>query len=92
MKADSYGELYLWNRGIDRLVRVLQRTEAHSLCWKEKRKAYETRLEEIRAGLNADFAEAKATEERNDETRLRMQRTAWEARNANSQQNKRSQT
>jgi len=92
MKADSYGELYLWNRGIDRLVRVLQRTEAYSLFGKEKRKAYETRLEEIRAGLNADFAAAKGVEERNDETRLRMQRTAWEARNADAQQNKHNQS
>ncbi len=80
MKEQIYGEVFLWNRGIDRLRRVLQRLETASIWGKKGMKAYETRLEKIRAKLNADFTEAMATRERSDENRLRMQRTAWEAR------------
>jgi hypothetical protein len=43
-------------------------------------KAYEIWLEEIRAGLNADFAEAMVTRERADQWRLKRQRTGWENR------------
>lgn len=82
MKADAYGEIFLFNRDIDRLLRVLQRLENVSIRAKHEMKAYEVRLEEIRAGLNADFAEAIATRERADEIRLRRQRTAWEGKRA----------
>jgi predicted RNase H-like nuclease (RuvC/YqgF family) len=80
MKGDAYGEIFLFNRDIDRLQRVLQRLESALIRPKQELKAYEVRLEEIRAGLNADFAEAMATRERDDEIRLRRQRTAWEAK------------
>ena len=78
MKVDAYAEVYLWNRNFDGLIHVLQRLEPLSIRPKQGMKAYEVRLEEIRAGLNADFAEAMATRERNDESRLSRQRTAWE--------------
>jgi hypothetical protein len=78
MKADAYAEIFLWNQNVDRLVRVLQRLESFSVRPKQAQKAYEVRLEEIRAGLNADFTQAMAIRERADETRLRLQRTAWE--------------
>jgi hypothetical protein len=78
MKMDAYAEIYLWNRNVDRLIRVLQRMETFSIRPKQEMKAYEVRLEEIRAALNADFAQAMATQERADESRLRRQRTAWE--------------
>ncbi len=80
MKMDAYAEMFLWNRNIDGLIRVLQRLDRFSIVRKQERKAYEVRLEEIRAGLNAHFAEAIAERERNDETRLRRQRSAWEAK------------
>ena len=82
MKVDTFAEMFLLNRNFDRLIRVLQRLETFSIAPREKRKAYEVRLEEIRAGLNADFAEVSARLERADESRLRTQRTAWEARKA----------
>jgi hypothetical protein len=82
MKADGYTEIFLWNQNIDRLVRVLQRLESFSIRPKRELKAYEIQLEEIRAGLNADFTQAMAVCERADETRLRLQRTAWERKNA----------
>lgn len=82
MKVDVYAEMYLWNRSVDRLIRVLQRLEAFSICSNQQMKAYQVRLEEIRAGLNADFAEATAKRERVDEDRLCRQRTAWEVKRA----------
>jgi hypothetical protein len=78
LKVDLYAEIYLWNRNVDQLIRVLQRMETLSVRPKQEMKAYEVRLEEIRAALNADFTEAMATRERSDQGRLRRQRTAWE--------------
>jgi hypothetical protein len=77
LKVDLYAEIYLWNRNVDQLIRVLQRMETLSVRPKQEMKAYELRLEEIRAALNADFTEAMATRERSDQDRLAMQRTAW---------------
>jgi hypothetical protein len=82
MKMDAYAEIYLWNRSVDRLIRVLQRMETLSIRPKQEMKAYEVRLEEIRAALNADFAQTMATRERSDQTRLIRQRTAWEQKSA----------
>ncbi len=78
MKQDAYAEMYLWNRSIDRLVRVLQRLERFSLRPRQEMKVYEVRLEETRASLNADFAETMAEREREDYARLARQRAAWE--------------
>jgi len=78
LKADLYGELSSWNRNLDRLIRVLQRMETLSIRPKQEMKAFEVRLEEIRAALNADFTESMATRERSDQSRLTRQRTAWE--------------
>lgn len=77
-KSDAYTEIYLWNLNMDRLVRVLERLELQSICQKRELKAYELRLEEIRAGLNAAFSETIAARERADEFRLRSWRTAVE--------------
>ena len=69
-KADAYTEIYLWNLNMDRLIRVLQRLELHSIRSQRELKAYAIRLEEIRAGLNADFAEVMIARERADEFRF----------------------
>jgi len=53
-----------------------------SILPRQEVKAYEVRLEEIRAALNADFTEAMATRERADQWRLNRQRTAWEKQTA----------
>jgi hypothetical protein len=79
-KADAYTEIYLWNLNVDRLIRVLQRLELQSICPKQELKAYELRLEEIRAALNAGFSETMAERERADEFRLWSWRTAVESR------------
>jgi len=83
MKVDAYAEMYLWNRNVDRLVRVLQRLESFSIRPKQEMKAYEVRLEEIRAALNSDFTETLATRERADQWRLNRQRIALEKQNTN---------
>ena len=76
--ADLYTEIYLWNLNIDRLIRVLQRLEPHSIRSQRELKAYAIRLEEIRAGVNADFAEVMVARERADEFRFWAWRTALE--------------
>src|SRR5882762_3584674 len=81
MKADGYSDIYLWNRDVDRLIRVLQRMESIGILSKQEMKVYEVRLEEVRAALNADFSGAMATRERDDHSRLKRQRTAWENKN-----------
>lgn len=77
-KADVFIEIYLWNLNVDRLMRVLERLEPHSIRSQRELKAYAIRLEEIRAGLNADFAEAMAVRERADEFRFGSWRIALE--------------
>ncbi len=86
MKADRYSEIYLWNRGADRLIRGLQRMESIGILTKQGMKVYEVQVEEVRAALNAHFSEAMATRERDDHSRLKRQRTAWE--NANTRLNR----
>ena len=87
MKVDAYAEMYLWNRNFDGLIRVLRRLEPLSIRPKQEMKAYEVRLEEIRAGLNADFAEVMATRERADEGRHRARRMAQEKKLSDGDQN-----
>lgn len=77
-KTDAYIEICLWNQNMDRLVRVLERLELHCIRSRRELRAYALRLEEIRAGLNADFAEAMAAWERADEFRFWYWRTAME--------------
>jgi hypothetical protein len=77
-KTDAYIEIVLWNQSIDRLIRVLDRLELQLIRSRRELRAYVIRLEELRAGLNADFAETMAARERADEFRFRTWRTAAE--------------
>jgi len=86
MKADSFGEIFLWNREMDCLIRVLQRMESSGILSKHEMKLYEVQLEEARAGLNADFAGRMGTSERDDHSRFKRQRTAWERKTPDSNQ------
>ena len=63
---------------MDRLLRLLQHLELHNIRSRRELRAYAIRLEEIRAGLNADFAEAMAAWERADEFRYWYWRTSLE--------------
>lgn len=77
-KTDSFTEIYLWNLNMDRLLRVLDRLELHAIRTRPELKLYAIRLQEIRSGLNADFAEVMAARERADEYRYWFWRTAAE--------------
>jgi len=77
-KTDAYSEVHVWNQCVDRMVRVLQRLELHSIRSKRDLKAYEIRLEEIRSELNADFSETMAVRERADEFRFWSWQTVLE--------------
>jgi hypothetical protein len=77
-KVDAFTEIYLWNLNMDRLIRVLQRLELHSIRSQRELRACAIRLEEIRAGLNADFAEVMLARERADEFRFWTWRIALE--------------
>lgn len=77
-KSEAWADLYVWNLNIDRLVRVLRRLELHNIRSQRELRAYAIRLEEIRAGLNADFAEMMVPRERADEFRYWYWRTALE--------------
>jgi hypothetical protein len=77
-KTDPYIEIILWNRSMDRLIRVLDRLELHTIRSRRELRAYAVRLKEVRAGLNADFAETMAARERADEFRFWTWRTALE--------------
>jgi len=80
-KADEYSELFLWNGNADRWIRVLQRMELIRILSKRDMKVYEVQLEEVRAALNAHVSGALATRERDDHSRLKRHRTAWEKTN-----------
>ncbi len=82
MKSNGYAEIYLWNRDVDSLIRVLQRMESIGILSKHEMKVYEVRVEEVRPALNAHFSEAMATHERDDQSRFKRQRTAWGAANS----------
>ena len=81
MKLDAYSEIYLWNKNVDALIRVLQRMEALGILQQQAMKTHELRLEEIRAALNAEFAGVMFALERGDHLRLSEQRSAWEQHN-----------
>jgi hypothetical protein len=78
MKLDAYAEIYLWNKNVDALIRVLQRMEALGVRSRQEMKVHEMRLEEIRVAVNADLTEMMTGRERADQFRLKEQLAAWE--------------
>jgi hypothetical protein len=77
MGTDIYAELYLWNRNIDSLIRVLQRIELLGICSKTFLKAEETRLEELRSDLNLRTIEALVQREQLDHWGFDKGSRAW---------------
>jgi len=66
----------LWNREVDRLIRIRQRMESIGILSNLDMKVYELRLEEVRAAPDAGFSAAMANRERNDLSCLKRQRSA----------------
>ena len=63
-------ELYLWNKNVDSLLRVLQRLEALHIVPRQTLKECEIRLEELRTGLNVRILESMLTREQTDHLRF----------------------
>jgi hypothetical protein len=78
MGLDANAEIFLWNKNVDSLIRVLQRMDALGILPRQDLNAHEVRLEELRAAVNADFTETMTMRERADQSRLKEQRVAWE--------------
>jgi hypothetical protein len=76
MGTDIYAELYLWNKTVDSMIRVLQRLEALHILPGPTLKEYEIRFEELRSLLNVTILETMLTREQTDYWRLTLQREA----------------
>jgi hypothetical protein len=78
VRTDICSELYLWNKNVDSLVRVLQRLESLRILPGQTLKECEIRLEELGCALNVGILEGTLQQERTDHWRLHQQRSAWE--------------
>jgi hypothetical protein len=58
MRADTYAELFLLNKNVDSLIRVLQRIESLGIVPGALLKRQESLLEKFRATLNRELLEA----------------------------------
>jgi hypothetical protein len=68
--TDIYAELYLWNKNIDSLIRVLQRMEGLRALPGQTLRDYEVRLEEIRSALNVGSLEGMLMREQVEQWRF----------------------
>jgi hypothetical protein len=76
VRTDIYAELYLWNKDIDSLMRVLERLEALRVLPRRTLKEREIRLDELRCAVNVGILEIILKHERTDHWRLSRQREA----------------
>ena len=70
MRTDIYIELYLWNKNVDSLLRVLQRLRAFRILPEQTLKECEIRLEELRSAFNVVILEAMLAREQTDHWRF----------------------
>jgi hypothetical protein len=69
--TDIYVELYLLNKNLDSLIRVLQRIELLGICPNQLLKLHEARLEELRTSLNSELLAATLTQEQTNKARFK---------------------
>jgi hypothetical protein len=74
VSIDIYAELYLWNKNVDSILRVVQRLEALGIPAGQTPKEYEIRLEELRSALNIRVLETMLIHEQANYWRLSLQR------------------
>jgi len=79
-KLRSYESLFLWNQGVDQLVATLRGMEKFPFADKSALHCTQAEIEEVRAGVNADFVEEMGRLERLDQGRFWKQRRAYEKR------------
>jgi hypothetical protein len=77
-KLCIYESLFLWNQGVDQVVATLRSMEKLSCADKQSLQFAQVEIEEIRADVNADFAEELVDLERVDEGRFWKQKRAYE--------------
>jgi hypothetical protein len=77
-KLRIYESLFLWNQGVDQLVAAVHVLERFPFADKRSLRCIQSEIEEIRAGVNADFVEAKSEYERRTQARFWKQRRAYE--------------
>ena len=77
-KLRIYESLFLLNQGFDHVVALLRGMEKLSIADKESMRSTLVEIEEVRAGVNADFTEHLADSERFDEGRFWKQHRAIE--------------
>jgi hypothetical protein len=76
MRTDIYAELYLWNKNVDSLIRVLQRLQALRIVPAQALNECEIRLEELRSVWNVRILETMLEREQTDHERFSGQREA----------------
>jgi hypothetical protein len=77
-KLRIYESLFLWNQGVDQVVAILRGMEKLSCADKQSLQFAQVEIEEVRADVNADFAEELVDLERVDEGRFWKQKHAYE--------------
>jgi len=77
-KLRIYESLFLLNQGVDHVVAILRGMEKFPFADKESLHSAVAEIEEVRAGMNADFIEELGDRERSDQGRHWKQRRAFE--------------
>src|SRR6266567_5525186 len=78
LKLRIYESLFLLNLGVDQVVATLRGMEKFPFARKDSLQSAVAEIEEVRAGMNADFIEELGDRERFDEGRHWKQRRAFE--------------
>ena len=77
-KLRIYESLFLLNQGVDYVVALLCGMEKFPFAHKDDLQCGQAQIEQVRADVNADFAEHLMDSERRDEGRFWKQRRAYE--------------
>jgi hypothetical protein len=77
-KLQIYESLFLLNQGVDHVVAILRGMEKFPFARKDSLQSAVAEIEEVRAGMNADFIEELGDRERFDEGRHWKQRRAFQ--------------
>lgn len=77
-KLHIYESLFLLNQGVDHVVAILRGMEKFPFTDKESLRCAQAEIEEVRADMNADFAQHLLDSERHDEGRFWKERRAYE--------------
>jgi hypothetical protein len=80
VRTDIYTELYIWNKNVDSLIRVLERLEALRILPGQTLKEFEILLEELRTVFNVRVLETMPRREQWDHWRLSLERQALDGR------------